>query len=160
MKVCGVHQFKSLDPPDIRELSNGDSDREHRRLKMIKGFMSWAYFKEYNRWTQSNNEEKIIVKRQVSYCRFLGVFGVFTNATVYFAFMTGIYNYRTRELLNMRKVPILVKFAVSSAISLYMCHKLYEKQIYEPELYRLAIKYRAQYDKEFQKKVENASELF
>jgi hypothetical protein len=41
--------------------------------------------------------------------------------------MTGIYNYRTRELLNMRKVPILIKFAVSSVISLYMCNKLYEK---------------------------------
>jgi hypothetical protein len=30
---------------------------------MIKGFMRWAYFEEYDRWTQSNNEERIIVKR-------------------------------------------------------------------------------------------------
>ena len=63
MKVCGVQQFQTLDPPDIRELSNGDGDRERKRLGMIKGFMNWAYFKEYGRWTQANNEERIIVKR-------------------------------------------------------------------------------------------------
>lgn len=69
-------------------------------------------------------------------------FGVFTNVAVYFAFMTGIYNFRTRELLNMRRVPFLAKFAVSTLISVYMCRMLYQKQIYEPDVYRLAIKYR------------------
>ena len=60
--------------------------------------------------------------------------------------MTGIYNFRTRELMNMRKVPFLAKFAVSSLVSYVMCKKLYETMVYDPELYRVAIKYRAQYD--------------
>jgi hypothetical protein len=92
---------------------------------MIKGFMKWAYWKEYGRWTQANNEERIIVKRQISYGRFLVAFGVFTNASFYFAFMSGIYNFRTWELINMRRVPFLAKFAVSTAVSIYMCQMLY-----------------------------------
>lgn len=63
MRVHGVQQFSSLDPPDIREVAGGDKAREIRRLGLIKNFMNWAYFKEYNRWTQANNEERIIVKR-------------------------------------------------------------------------------------------------
>ena len=63
MKVSGVQQFANLDPADIREESRGDRDREQRRLKMIKSFMYWAYFKENDRWTQANNEQRIIVKR-------------------------------------------------------------------------------------------------
>ena len=88
---------------------------------MIKGFMKWAYWKESSRWTQANNEERIIVKRQISYGRFLVGFGIFANAAVYFAFMTGIYNFRTKELLNMRRVPFLAKFAVSTLAAIYMC---------------------------------------
>lgn len=49
----------------------------------------------------------------------------------------------------MRRVPFLAKFLVSTAVSLYMCKKLYEKQIYEPDVYRLALKYRPQYDTEY-----------
>ena len=126
-------------------------DREHKRLSLIKGFMSWAYWKEWNRWTQANNEERIIVKRQVSYARFLVGFGIFANATIYFSFMTGIYNWRTKELMNMRKVPFLAKFVVSSLTAYVMCKKLYEKQVYEPEVYRIALKYRPQFDSEYQK---------
>ena len=127
---------------------------------MIKGFMKWAYWKESSRWTQANNEERIIVKRQISYGRFLVAFGVFANASIYFAFLTGIYNFRTRELVNMRRVPFLAKFAVSRALSIYMCKRLYEKQIYEPDLYRLAIKYRPQFDSDYQKRTSAAADLF
>jgi len=63
--------------------------------------------------------------------------------------MTGIYNFRTKEIINMRSVPFLAKFTVSTIVSVYMCRKLYEKQIYEPDVYRLAIKYRPQYDTEY-----------
>jgi hypothetical protein len=63
MKVHGVKQFSSIDPPDIREQGKSDSDRESKRLTLIKGFMSWAYWKESDRWTQANNDERIIVKR-------------------------------------------------------------------------------------------------
>ena len=76
-------------------------------------------------------------------------FGLFANATIYFAFMTGIYNFRTYQLVNMRHVPFLAKFAVSTLTAYAMCHKLYEGNIYDPELYRIAIKYRPQFDTEY-----------
>lgn len=102
MKVHGVKQFSALDPPDIRESSKSDRDRQYKRVGLIKEFMSWAYWKESDRWTKANNEERIIVKRNVSYARFLCGFGVFSNVAVYFAFMSGIYNFRNTELVNMR----------------------------------------------------------
>jgi len=89
--------------------------------------MSWAYWKESDRWTEANNEERIIVKRQFSYGRFLGAFGAITNFAIYNAFFVGIYDFRTKELVNMRKVPFVVKFAASTLISVWMCSKLWEK---------------------------------
>ncbi len=65
----------------------------------------------------------------------LTVFGLFTNFFVYNCFLTGIYNFRTTEVLDMRRVPFLVKFGVSSGIALYMCSKLWDSNIYEAELY-------------------------
>lgn len=128
-----------------------------RRLSLIKSFMNWAYFKEYSRWTQSNNDERIIVKRQVTFAKCMVGFGIFANATTYFAFMTGIYNFRTHELVNMRRVPFIVKFAFSTLISVTMCVKLYDNRLYEPEMYRLALKYRPQFDKDYQEQLQGES---
>lgn len=52
-------------------------------------------------------------------------FGVLANFFVYQAFLTGIYNYRYHELLNMRRVPFVLKIGLSTAVSGYMCHLLY-----------------------------------
>ena len=52
-------------------------------------------------------------------------FGLVSNFFIYQSTVTGIYNYRQRELLNMRHVPFPIKFAFSSAISGMMCYKLY-----------------------------------
>ena len=87
------------------------------------------------------------MKRQVAYGRFLVGFGLFANTSIYFAFFTGIYDFRATEMVNMRRVPFLLKFAVSSLVSMQMCRLLWAKQIYEPDLYRIAIKYRPYYDK-------------
>lgn len=132
----------ALDPPDLIEMSRGSADRESKRLKLIKGFMSWAYLRESDRWTQANNEERIIVKRNFSYGRFLAGFAILSNVTLYHAFLVGIYDFRSTELINMKRVPFAAKLAVSSFLSFYMTKMLWEKQIYEPDLYRLAIKYR------------------
>ena len=80
-------------------------------------------------------------------------FGIFANATVYFAFFTGIYNFRSTELVNMRKVPFLAKFAASFLVAFTMCGKLWNKQVYEPDVYRLALKYRPQFDEAYKQKV-------
>lgn len=82
--------------------------------------------------------------------RLLGAFGLFTNFAFYNCFLTGIYNFRTTEVLDMRRVPFLVKFGVSSALALYMCSKLFDNNVYEAELYEVALKYRPYFDKEFQ----------
>lgn len=65
--------------------------------------------------------------------------------------MTGIYNFRTHEVINMRSMPFAAKFCVSTLVSVTMCVKLYNKQVYEPELYRIALKYRPQFDSDYQK---------
>jgi hypothetical protein len=81
-----------LDPEDIRN-SAGDKEREIKRKKVIKNFLWWSTG-EKTRWNSTNNDERIIVKRQYAYGRMLTVFGVFTNFAVYNCFFTGIYNFR------------------------------------------------------------------
>ena len=65
-----------------------------------------------------------------------------SNFIIYQAFFTGIYNYRARELLNMRKVPIVFKFTLSFLISGGMTYALYNDNLYDEQLYSLALKYR------------------
>ena len=47
----------------------------------------------------------------------------------------------------MRKVPFVIKFGMSTAIAFYMCNKLWDNNIYEAELYEVALRYRDRYDK-------------
>ncbi len=102
-------------------------------------------------------EERIVIKRQYAYARLLTAFGLFTNFAVYNCFLTGIYNFRTTEVLDMRRVPFLLKFALSSAVAYYMCSRLWDNNIYEAELYQVALKYRDRYDKGSEKRVEYSS---
>ena len=75
-------------------------------------------------------------------------FGIFANAAIYQAIFTGIYNWRTKELLNTKKVPFPVKIAVSGSIAYYLCRTLWNDMLYDPDLYRLAVKYRPFYDEQ------------
>jgi hypothetical protein len=68
---------------------------------------------------------------------------------VYNCFLTGIYNFRTTELLDMRRVPFLAKFLLSSGIAFYMCSKLWDSNVYEADLYQVALRYREKYDKDW-----------
>jgi hypothetical protein len=65
-KVSGVGQFTSLDPIDLKEASRGESDRAARRLALIKDFLKYAK-KEKQTFLQENNEDRICIKRTVSY---------------------------------------------------------------------------------------------
>lgn len=71
---------------------------------------------------------------------------------MYNCFLTGIYNFRTTELIDLRRVPFLAKFAVSTGIAFYMCNKLWESNTYEAELYQVALRYREKYDKDWKPK--------
>jgi hypothetical protein len=93
-----------------------------------------------------NNEEKIHIKRTISYQRFLTAFGVFSSLAVYHCFFTKIYDFRSREILNMRSIPFMARFSLTCGISYLMCHKMWDDHIYDPELYKLALKYRQSYD--------------
>ena len=149
MKVNVASQFTAIDPIDIKELCKGETDRVNKRMNILSGFMKWAYFKESSRFTQVNNEEKIVVKRHFGYIHMLVGFGLFANAAIYNAFFIGLYNFRTFEVMNMRRVPFPLKIGVSSLVAGILCRKLYLQHIYEPELYRVAIKYRHEFDKEY-----------
>ena len=47
----------------------------------------------------------------------------------------------------MRRVPFPLKLAASTGLAWYMCSKLWDNNIYEAELYEVALKYRDNYDK-------------
>ena len=110
--------------------------------------MSWAK-KDPERWGAQNNDERLIINRQKSYFKAVMGFGAFSNFFIYQAFLTGIYNYRQRELLNMRRVPLVLKLGISSMVSGAMCYLLYQDHLYEEDLYRLALKYRKEYDNDY-----------
>jgi len=80
----------------------------------------------------------------------LTAFGLFTNFAVYNCFFTGIYNFRNTEVLDMRRVPFVAKLGLSSFVAYQMCSKLWDHNIYEAELYQVALKYRHHYDKSLQ----------
>lgn len=147
MKVSNIKQLSRFDPEDVTN-APGDAQRELKRKRIIKGFLWWS-LNEKDRWNKINNEERIIVKRQYAYARLLTAFGLFTNFAVYNCFLTGIYNFRTTELVDMRRIPFLAKFAVSSGIALYMCSKLWDSNTYESDLYQVALRYRDRFDKEW-----------
>jgi len=71
---------------------------------------------------------------------------VFTSLAIYHCFFTRIYDYRSNEILNMRKIPFVFKAGISCSISFLMCYKMWEDHLYDPELYKLAVKHRFDYD--------------
>ena len=116
---------------------------------MIRSFLKWAYFDERDRWTESNYDEKTLVMRHVSQAKILFGCSFIVNGLFYAAFLTGIYNYRTTELINMRLVPFPLKFGLSTMVGSYFAFTIWNDDIYNPDLYKLAIKYRMQYDGDF-----------
>lgn len=98
------------------------------RLAIIRRFFKWANASENKGvWTtaEASIEDNVVLKRHRNFQRMLVGFGCFTNFFLYQAFMTGIYNYRQRELLNMRRVPIVLKVGLTTAVSGTMCYLLY-----------------------------------
>ena len=136
----------------MTEASRGESDRAHRRLSLIKSFLKYAK-KDKKTFFQENNEDKIHLKRTISYQRFLTMFGMFSSLAIYHCFFTKIYDFRSHELLNMRSVPFALKFGTTCLVTYLMCSKMRDDYIYDPELYRLAIKYRDRYDSGFKERI-------
>ena len=54
----------------------------------------------------------------------------------------------------MRHLPIVLKLGVSSTMAGVMTYLLYQDHLYEEDLYRVALKYRAEYDKEYNDRLE------
>jgi hypothetical protein len=65
--------------------------------------------------------------------------------------MIGIWNFRTQEVMDMKRVPFALKFVVSSVAAYMMCSTLWNTNLYDPDLYRLAVKYRHKFDADFDK---------
>ena len=145
MKTTNVTTMNKLDHSDVKDLGGStEKSRKKFRLSIIKGFLSFAK-KDKDRWNQ-NNEEKIKLRSQLSFQRALTGFGMFANFFMYQAFLTGIYNYRQNELLNMRTIPFPVKLGLSSMITGLMCYSLYNDNLYDDQLYSMALKYRDEFD--------------
>ena len=63
--------------------------------------------------------------------------------------MTGIYNYRIYELVDMKRVPLPLKIAGSSLVCYGVAYLMFRRNLYEEEVYKAATKYRHLYDKEY-----------
>jgi len=123
---------------------------------IIKSFLKWAKsdktrFAEFN----SNSEEIILLKRNKGLTNSLMAYGMFANFFLYHSVMTGIYNYRIHEVLNMKKIPLVFKVGITSAITGSMCYALYNDRLYEEDHYRIALKYRHQHDEKYKEYLEN-----
>ena len=127
----------------------GEVARKQKRMKVMRQFLWWAWWKEKKRWTESNNEERIVVQRHFSHGRFMSGFAVLTSVLTYYTFFRRIYNFRAREILNMRTIPFAIRFGISTLIGCALSYDMHIKQIYEPDLYRVALKYRPQYDSDY-----------
>ena len=128
---------------------SGEAARKQKRLSLMRSFLWWAYTKEYERWTESNSEERIVVHRHFGHGRFMVGMSSVATFLIYNAFFRGIYNFRAREIVNMRRVPFYIKFGVSAMIGLAIGYDMHIKAIYEPDLYKIALKYRTFYDSDF-----------
>ena len=84
-------------------------------------------------------------------------FAFVSTFLVYNAFFRGIYNFRTRELVNMRRVPFYLKFGVSALFGIAIGRDMHLKAIYDPDLYRIALKYRTYYDAEYKSLADETS---
>ena len=91
----------------------------------------------------------MIVTRHFSHGHFMMFAATSVTFLVYNAFFRGIYNFRSREIINMKSVPFFVRFGLSALVSAYICHDTHIKSIYDPDLYKIALKYRSYYDAEF-----------
>ena len=157
MKAININLMKNLDHPDVKDLGGKtDKDRRKYRIRIIKSFLKWAKtdasgFAELN----SNSEEKILLKRNRGLINSLFVYGTVANVFFYQAVMTGIYNYRTHELVNMRRVPFVLKFGVTTLITSSMCYALYNDKLYDEDHYRVALKYRLEHDAEYKEYIQN-----
>jgi hypothetical protein len=119
-------------------------------MAIIKPFIFWAYNQGANSWqTDDDADDKKVVKRTISFGRCLFVGGMFANLAIYNTFLIGIWNFRTQEILDMKRVPFVLKLTLSTAASAVMCHTLWTTNLYDPHLYRLSIKYRHKFDDKF-----------
>ena len=80
-----------------------------------------------------------------------------STTLIYVTFFRRIYNFRARQLVNMRHVPFMLKFGVSASVGVGFAYDKHIKTIYEPDLYRVALKYRSYYDRDFQQELNAAA---
>ena len=51
----------------------------------------------------------------------------------------------------MRSVPFPLKFGLSALVGISFSRDMHLKAIYDPDLYRIALKYRTYYDEEYKR---------
>ena len=151
MRVEAVHQFTDQDPVDVREMLSGETARKQMRINLMRKFIYWAYTKESKRWSETNNEERLVVYRHFSNSKFLLLFSTLFTVGMYNTVFRGIYSFRSTQLVNMRHVPFALKFGVSCLSGFLVARDLQLRSIYDPELYKVAIKYRTYYDEDYAK---------
>lgn len=159
MKITHLSQMNSMDHDDVKELAGGSEKLKKKyRLKIIKRFLKWQN-RNKDMWKtfRTDSDEKVVLSRLKYHKTLITGFGLLTNFLIYQAFMTGIYNYRSNELLRMRKVPFVLKLGVSSMLSLTMAYTMYVDSLYDQDTYKLSLKYRLEYDTDYKSYLEKST---
>ena len=149
MKIINIEAMNRMDPEDVSDNAENPKQRKGLRLAIIKRFFKWANTRENKAvWTTADAsiEDNVVLKRHRNFQRMLMGFGAVTNFFLYQAFATGIYNYRNRELLNTRRIPVVAKLGLTTAVTGTMCYLLYQDHLYDEETYKTALKFRDRYD--------------
>lgn len=123
VKLLSANMLSKLDHEDVKENAGSiESERRKYRLGIINQFMKWQA--KNQPFIQNNQDEKVALAAVRYERRMLIAFATLTNFFVYQAFLTGTYNYRTTELLVMRRVPFVLKFSISTGVAGYMYYLL------------------------------------
>ena len=135
-----------LDPPDVQNLPGSDP-RYYKRIEINRAFFWHAYWnrKEFKK----NDKDSRVFKRHLWFWRWNFAIGLAIHSLFYVSTMRGVYSFRNRVLLDMNKVPRVFKIGISATVAVIACRFGWTANLYDYDLYELALRNRRHFDKQF-----------
>lgn len=132
-----INLFENYDLNEVSKLIYKRKVKE--RTRIINKFINKAKSRRYENIPMSY--DKLIVQNTNNYRYFLYMTAVASNFILYNLFFVGIYNNFLFQNLyfNPKVIPFFVKLGVTSVLSYYIYKIKWERFIYSPDLYRIAM---------------------
>ena len=126
--------FDKYDDEQVKKLIF--EKKEKIRIKAIRAFIFSAKKQDYE--NIKNVYSRSLVENSFNHLRFLMISSLVINAILYKVFFTGVYS-SGNFYFNMNKVPLALKLSITTFLTSYMSFRSWEKHIYSPDFYRIAI---------------------